>query len=222
MSDPKIGWIYVITCEMYEKDGIVKIGYTEKPDLIEEEVKSSLIQRYGTTLLNPVVYSLTKVANPKQAEKHVFTELIDLKVKKEIFKSEFTRIDSVLHGLRSLFNPDIPYKIPEELLEKLLARLRKKAPKIAKDISYQQCFFNWIQNNKGTLSSQNQCNVGYLLNNFPNPCVIGSHFDWTKRPENQPALKMRTVTVEQTFISNNWDRLDKQLHTFLKNLLTCV
>ena len=97
MSDPKIGWIYIITCEMYEKDGIVKIGYTEKPDLIEEEVKISLIQRYGTTLLNPQVYSLTKVSNPKQAEKHVFTELIDLKIKKEMFKSDFTRIDSVLH-----------------------------------------------------------------------------------------------------------------------------
>jgi hypothetical protein len=218
MTDPKIGWIYVITCEMYKKDGIVKIGYTEKPDLIEEEVKTALIQRYGTTLLNPVVHSLTKVSNPKQAEKHVFTELIDLKIQKEIFKSDFTRIDSVICSLKKIFNPDIPYKIPEELLEKLLARLRKKASKIARDINYQQCFFNWVENNKSTLSFQNQNNLNYLLNNFPNPCTIGSHFDWTKKAENQPALNMRTLIVHQTFLSNNWDRFDKELNKFLKNL----
>ena len=45
MADPKIGWIYVISCDMYKKENIVKIGYTEKPDLIEEEVKISLLQR---------------------------------------------------------------------------------------------------------------------------------------------------------------------------------
>ena len=59
MADPKIGWIYVISCEMYKKENIVKIGYTEKPDLIEEEVKISLLQRYGTTLIDPYIISLT-------------------------------------------------------------------------------------------------------------------------------------------------------------------
>uniref|UniRef100_A0A6C0AYC9 Bacteriophage T5 Orf172 DNA-binding domain-containing protein n=1 Tax=viral metagenome TaxID=1070528 RepID=A0A6C0AYC9_9ZZZZ len=222
MSDPKLGWIYVITCDMYAKDGIVKIGYTEKPDLIEEEVRNALVQRYGTTLINPIIHSLTKVSNPKQAEKYVFTELIDLKIKKEIFKSDYGRIDNVISSLKKDFNPDIPYKIPEELLEKLLCRLRKKSQKIAKDISYQQTFFAWIQNNKHNLSMQNICNFQYLLNNYPNPCSIGSHFDWTKKSENQSILKMRILTAEQTFLPNNWDRCDKQLHAFLKNLLNNV
>ena len=26
--DPKIGWLYAITCDMYEKEGILKLGYT--------------------------------------------------------------------------------------------------------------------------------------------------------------------------------------------------
>ena len=97
MADPKIGWIYVISCEMYKKENIVKIGYTEKPDLIEEEVKISLLQRYGTTLIDPYIISLTKVSNPKQAEKYVFTKLIDIKIKKEIFKAEYDNINNVIN-----------------------------------------------------------------------------------------------------------------------------
>ena len=77
----------------------------DDPDLIEEEVRNALIQRYGTTLINPVIHSLTKVSNPKQAEKHVFTELIDLKIKKEIFKSDYTRIDTVILGLKKILIP---------------------------------------------------------------------------------------------------------------------
>lgn len=222
MADPKIGWIYVISCEMYKKENIVKIGYTEKPDLIEEEVKISLLQRYGTTLIDPYIVSLTKVSNPKQAEKYVFTKLIDIKIKKEIFKADYDNINNVISGLKSIFNPDVPYKITEDILEKLLCRLRKKSNKIARDLNYQQSFFSYIQNHKNVLSCGNQSILTYMLNNMPNPCSIGSHFDWTKKVENQSILKMRINCIEHTFIHNNWDRFDKELHAFLKKVLSSV
>ena len=56
----KMGWIYVITCDMYDKDNLKKIGFTEKIGLLEEEVRTSLIQRYGTTLMSPKILYLIK------------------------------------------------------------------------------------------------------------------------------------------------------------------
>ena len=55
-----------------------------------------------------------------------------------------------------------------------------------------------------------------------NPCITGSHFDWTKRPENQNALNSRMAHVRNSFQPNNWDCSDPTIQEFLKKLLTSV
>ena len=220
--DPKIGWLYAITCDMYEKEGIIKLGYTEKPHLIEEEVKSSLVQRYGTSLIEPRVKALLKVSNPRSAEKALFAKLIQFKQSNEIFKVDFNLVINALDEIKKQYNPDIPYTIDEVVLEKLLSRLRKKAKKISRDISYQQSMFDWMYTHTNVLGNINKQHLSYFVNNMPRPQVIGSHFDWTKRQENIPALRMREQSVIDVFTINNWDRNDKELHGFLKRLIDVV
>ena len=213
-----IGWIYALTCSMYDRDGIIKLGYVEKPNMIEDEVKTSLLQRYGTTLVDPRVLLLYHVSNPKQAEKELFILLIEHKLKNEIFKIGIDIITPVFIQLQQKYNPNVPYMIAEPLLEKLLVKMKKKAKRIARDLQLQQNISNWIYSNSNMLSNVNRNNISYFTNNMPNPSTIGSHFDWTKKPENQNALNMRILCVNSTFQINNWDKTDIKLHEFLKRL----
>ena len=221
--DPKLGWIYAVSCDMYDKEGLIKLGYTEKPHLIEEEVRISLLSRYSTTLVKPYIKALIKVSNPRGAEKDLFKNLINYKHSNEIFKADFNTIILVeLNKLKIKFSPDVSYKIDEVVLEKLLCRLRKKSKKIAKDIEYQNIMFYWMENNNKILSDNNRQQLCYFRNNMPGPCIIGSHFDWTKRTENLPILRMREQNVNNVFMIHNWDRNDKELHVYLKRLLDAV
>ena len=114
-------------------------------------------------------------------------------------------------------------KFFQNRLEKLLCKIRKREKKLARDLPYQQDFSQWINENKRILLSQNQQNLTFFINNMVNPCITGSHFDWTKRPENQNALNSRMAHVRNSFQPNiGWDCLDPNLHGFLKNLLTSV
>ena len=216
-----MGWIYVITCDMYDKDNLKKIGFTEKIGLLEEEVRTSLIQRYGTTLMSPKILYLIKVSNPRKAEKRTFEILEKFRIDKEIFKVDMVEIQSALQVIQKEFSPD-QTGITKDDLEKLLCKIRKKENKLARNLPYQQTFSNWIYENKRICSVQNQQNLTYFINNMVNPCMVGSHYDWTKKPENQNALNSRMAHVRNSFQPNNWDCTDPNLQGFLKKLLTSV
>ena len=215
------GWIYVITCEMYDRDNIKKIGFTEKIGILEEEVRTSLIQRYATTLMSPRLLQLVKVSNPRKAEKYIFALLEKYRVDKEIFKVDNTDITAAIQTLKSEFPPEYS-GMTKDTLEKLLCKLRKKDKKLARDLQYSRQFSDYIHSNKSKCNSQNQQNLSCYLNNMPNPCIVGTNFDWTKRPENQNALRMRINNVNFAFQHNNWDCTDPNLHLFLKSLITSV
>ena len=217
-----MGWIYVITCDMYDKDNLKKIGFTEKVGLLEEEVQTSLLQRYATTLLCPKIVQLIKVSNPRKAEKRTFELLEKFRIDKEIFKVDIADVQSALQVVQKEFPPG-QIGITKDDLEKLLCKIRKKEKKLARDLPYQHDFSQWINENKRPLLSQNQQNLTYFINNMVNPCVTGSHFDWTKRPENQNSLNSRVAHVRNSFQANiGWDCSDPNLQGFLKKLLTSV
>ena len=206
---------------MYDKDNLKKIGFTEKIGLLEEEVRTSLIQRYGTTLMSPKILYLIKVSNPRKAEKRTFEILEKFRIDKEIFKVDMVEIQSALQVIQKEFSPD-QTGITKDDLEKLLCKIRKKENKLARNLPYQQTFSNWIYENKRICSVQNQQNLTYFINNMVNPCMVGSHYDWTKKPENQNALNSRMAHVRNSFQPNNWDCTDPNLQGFLKKLLTSV
>ena len=206
---------------MYDKENIKKIGFTDKAGFLEEEVRNSLLQRYATTLISPVILQLVKVSNPRRAEKRIFALLENFRVDKEIFKVGTVEVNSAIQILRQEFPPG-QEGIAKEDLEKLLCKIRKKEKKLARDLPYQQSFSNWIRENKGTCSVQNQQNLSYFVNNMVNPCTTGTHFDWTKKPENQNALNMRMAHVRSSFEPYNWDCSDSNLQSFFKRLLASV
>ena len=216
-----MGWIYVITCDMYDNTNFKKIGFTEKIGLLEEEVRTSLLQRYATTLICPRILQLVKVSNPRQAEKKTFEILEKFRIDKEIFKVDIAEIQLALQVIQKEFSPD-QTGITKDDLEKLLCKIRKKENKLARNLPYQQTFSNWIYENKRICSVQNQQNLTYFINNMVNPCMVGSHYDWTKKPENQNALNTRMANVRNSFQPNNWDCTDPNLQGFLKKLLTSV
>ncbi len=217
-----MGWIYVITCDMYDKENLKKIGFTEKNGIPEEDVRTSLLQRYGTTLIHPKILYLLKVSNPRKAEKKTFEILEKFRIDKEIFKVDIVDVQSALQVIQKEF-PAGYEGITNDDLEKLLCKIRKREKKLARDLPYQQDFSQWINENKRTLLSHNQRNLTCFTNNMINPCITGSHFDWTKRPENQNALNSRMAHVRNSFHPNiGWDCSDPNLHVFLKKLLTSV
>ena len=206
---------------MYERDNLKKIGFTEKNGSLEEEVRTSLLQRYATTLMCPRILHLLKVSNPRRAEKRMFEILEKFRIEKEIFKVDVSDVQNALRVIQEEFPPGYE-GITKDTLEKFLCKIRKRDKKLARDLPYQQSFSNWIYENKKVCSFQNQQNLTFFINNMVNPCVTGSHFDWTKRPENQNALNSRMAHVRNSFESNNWDCSDPKLHDFLKRLLTCT
>ena len=206
---------------MYDNANFKKIGFTEKVGLLEEEVRTSLLQRYATTLICPRIVQLVKVSNPRKAEKKTFEILEKFRIDKEIFKVDISEIHTALQVVQKEFPPE-QTGITKDDLEKLLCKIRKKENKLARDLPYQRDFSQWIYENKGTCNFQNQQNLTYFINNMVNPCVTGSHFDWTKRPENQNALNSRMAHVRNSFQPNNWDCSDPNIQKFLKKLLTSV
>lgn len=214
-----LGWIYVITCSMYDEKNYKKIGFTEKNGMLEEDVRTSLLQRYSTTLLNPVILSLVRVSSPRQAEKKIFTILEKYRIDKEVFCINLNEITPAIQVIQKDFSPS-DQGINKDVLEKLLCKIRKKENKLTKDLMFQRSFCDWIYSNKSMCNQNNQSNLNCFINNMPNPCIVGTNFDWTKRPENQNALRMRKVHIIQSFEIYNWDRSDLNLHQFLKNLLT--
>ena len=86
-------------------------------------------------------------------------------------------------------------------------------------MNYQNIIFDWLNKYMNTLSVTNRQQICYFKNNMPRPLVIGSHFDWTKRQENTHILRMRENSFNDAFLINNWDRMDKELHSFLKRFI---
>ena len=134
-----MGWIYVITCDMYDNENIKKIGYTDKIGILEEDVRTSLLQRYATTLICPRILQLIKVSNPRKAEKKTFEILKKFRFDKEIFKVDISEVQSALQVIQKEFPPEYE-GITKDDLEKFLCKIRKKEKKLARDLPYQQDF----------------------------------------------------------------------------------
>jgi hypothetical protein len=151
----------------------------------------------------------------------MFELLKNFRVDKEIFKVDNDVVECNVHIVKSTFPPEYS-GITKDTLEKLLCKIRKKDKKLAKDLQYSRQFSDYIQSNKMKLYSQNRNNLSYYCNNMPNPCILGTHFEWTKRPENHNILQMRINNVNFAFQHNNWDCTDPNLHMFLKSLISSV
>lgn len=89
---------------MYDSSNFKKIGFTEKVGLLEEEVRTSLLQRYATTLMCPRILQLVKVSNPRRAEKRTFQILEKFRIDKEIFKVDMTEVRSALQVVQRSFH----------------------------------------------------------------------------------------------------------------------
>lgn len=217
----KKGWLYVVTSDTYVADNIYKIGFTEKPGLLESEVRTSLIHQYGTALINPSVIMLIQVAHPKQAESEVFTRLKDYKLQKELYRADFeTVIKPQMLWAEHEFKVDDVYEIREEVLQKLLNRLSKKERKIVFDISFASELSFWITSKWNDLSQNNRCHLQQLAQMMPQPSITRSDMQWEKIPQNMNVVSMRKSTFNFVCTAfNNWDRKDPNLHAFLKELI---
>jgi hypothetical protein len=215
----KKGWLYAVSSDNYAHDGFVKLGFCEKPGMTAEEVKLSLCQRYGTSLVNPRVIWLAPVSHPKQAEKEVFALLKDYRVAKEIFKADFEQfIKPTLIWAEKEFQINEPYEIRENVLHKLLSRLSKKERKIVYDINFMNDFRYWLTNNSNNLHPNNRNKV-YAIAQMCGPCIVNSSMDWHKSLENNHVVNVRKSEYRLFCNERNWDRKDPLLHLFLKGML---
>ena len=91
-----IGWIYCITSS--EKD-IYKCGNIT--NLYDEiKCKKFLNTRYGIVLVNMEIIHIVNVSNAKVAEKDLFNLLVDIKYKRELYKTE--DINYIINQMNSI------------------------------------------------------------------------------------------------------------------------
>ena len=220
----KKGWLYVLTCEHYKRDDLYKIGFTEKPGELEDDVKKQLLQRYGTYLINSEIIMLVPVSYPKDAESEVFKRLKDYRHQKEIFKADFNSIiRPQIIWAQTEYNITEPYEIREEILTKILHQFSKKGNKIINDIDIYTRLKEWLYINLGKINVQNQNIIRqYLMNNFGNFTMVGVT-NWKKLPQNIATHNMRKSQFNQVCdVRSGYDRKDKKLHAFLKDMIQVV
>lgn len=226
----KEGWLYCITTEVYKENNIYKCGYTAKNGF-EDEVAKSLCQRYGTAFPNPMIMFLKKVSQPKKAEGKLLEKLLPYREEgKEIITADFEQIIKPnLDIVCSNFDPTAPYRIPDDVFDKLMNRLNKKIPKlmtIIEQSNTRQDFYSLVNEYTTTekrLSATNQ-NVLYGMQNavmLMPPIITNSLASLT--PQQKQMLKsfqqQKRSYVNDSITRNNWDRSDENLQKFLKEFL---
>lgn len=80
------GWIYAVTCPMYEANGYIKLGMT-RGCADESGTRRALVSRYGTTLIDPKVIAVMRTEDRTESEQILFSKLAEyrLKTQREIF-----------------------------------------------------------------------------------------------------------------------------------------
>lgn len=218
MSTTKKGWIYAITCPLYASDGLVKVGMTEKVGALEEEVRTSLLTRYRTTLPNAEILHLIQVAHPAKAEKALLERVKDCLVQGEIARIDGPALAAHIDWLRREYDPESPYEMPADVLQKLLTRLsKKKAP--ATDLQVWTRVDMHLSDVANSLSPNNNAIIRSLINMMPYPPVTSTAMPWIKDPRNSSVLQMRISNWARFCQPNNWDRRDPKLHATLKAFL---
>jgi hypothetical protein len=161
------GFIYCITCPIYEIDDIYKLGYTAKVATIEE-VKSSLLIRYGTTLISPNCVSIFPVYQPNKAEKELFMMLKDYNIQNELFKADYnTIIDPALQKIRSKYQEDKS----NDLIKKYVYRNHMN---IAKKMVKNTDFKDELMKSLNTMNAENQqtcCDLYNKINYIQYGCT---------------------------------------------------
>lgn len=135
---------------MYEIDDIYKLGYTAKVATLKE-VTSSLLTRYGTTLLSPKCVKIFPVYQPNKAEKELFALLKDYNIQNELFKADFdTIIDPALEKIKEKYQNDRS----DEVVKKYVYRNRMSIAK--KMINNSPDFKDELMKILNTMSMKNQ------------------------------------------------------------------
>ena len=212
------GWIYVVGCPLYDAQGLRKIGYTAQATTLEDEVKRKLIQRYETTLPEAVVAYLVRVAHPRTAEQHLFRRLGDCRYSKELFRVDAGRLERELLFLRSEYSITAPFLLRDDVLARLVGRLRGKVKKLARDTKLVNSVQDWARESARCLGVDNSMKVTHGFNHITMPNMYSSICHWSKLKENSHVLPMRINDFKQ-LLSGNWDRRDLGLGAFLKVLL---
>lgn len=80
------GWIYALTCPMYQTNGYIKLGQTRGCN-DESGTRKSLANRYGTALIDPKILAVMHTDDCCEAEKILFQELAQYRLSpnREIF-----------------------------------------------------------------------------------------------------------------------------------------
>ncbi len=210
----------MISCPMYETEGICKIGYTIKPGLLKNEVEKSLIQRYGTTLVKPYVYKLVNVSQPREAETAIFEKISHYHYSKEIFKIELEKLDSELDWLQDKFKINGICDIPMNTYDKCINKLKSKITKISRNPTIDNDLLYWINCNNKDLHFINSNNLN-RISSLRRPIVTSSKTHWTKIQQNANILSSRKDELNIIF-STGWNFQDYNLLSFLKNFIEFI
>lgn len=208
------GWIYVVSCDMYDKEGLLKIGFTAIQTPLDKEVEHALKKRYATTLISPRVQKLLYVHSPRQAERFLFERIKSYRYSHELFKIQYSELEPHLIVTLNDFSPHTPFYMRHEVLEKNLKAFRKKIPKWSKNA--QECtefvngVFDVINGRRGDKVNLSQQNMS-CLNQLQSFRCCGDI--------NKLQQQIRGSELKFVFESNNWDRRDKNLPLFFKNVL---
>ena len=227
------GWIYCITNSIYKNENLYKIGMTSQIAL-EEEVKTKLLQRYGTSFIDPEILFLQKVSFPKKVEKLILEELINYRNgNTEMITADFINIiNPILFKITNIYPYDNPIYIEDDIYNKLVFKLQKNMEKLVKNqlnnnYTMNEHIKNYITKyfNTNLLNSNNNerlCPIYNRVFNL-NPPVSGS--PGYIYNENQKKLRKNwelTIINELKFNVSQWDKKDPIIHKFLKDFSKIV
>jgi hypothetical protein len=223
MSDR--GWIYCITSQENKQNNIYKIGMSSKIDL-EEDIRTHLMHRYGTTYPEPDLCFLSKVSFPKKVEKLILDELIQYKRARELVQADY---QSVVYPCIIKHVQKYPYDnaeyIDDDLYRKYVMKLEKNMTKLVKNAlkgdtnmhrhlrDYFDLYFN-----KGILNQYNNSILCNLYNNVGGlyAPILSSHDTYTNEQKiirkNWENCALHSLKSDVSY----WDKTDPNIHKFLK------
>jgi hypothetical protein len=244
------GWIYCITNSIYKKYNLYKIGISSQIGL-DQQIRKKLLQRYGTYFIDPEIIFLSKVSFPKKVEKIILENLIDYRNNNtEIITANFTNIiNPVLIQIIKKYPYDNPSEayienlkiqesltvIEDEIYNKIIFKLQKNMEKLVKlelnnnyTMKEHILSYLYIYINNNLLTFNNNIILYSLYNIILHLylSISGSiNFNIQKIGNlsnvNRKTLELININQLKNIVIK-WDRNDKNIHKFLKNLSKIV
>ena len=230
------GWYYCITNTTYENDNIYKVGITLKIGL-EEEIKSHILSRYGTTFIDPKIKCLHRISFPKIVEKKILEELNNYRHgKSEIVSADYeTIIKPLIYKYVSIYPYDIPIYIEDTTFNIYVNKLQKIMKGIINDMCKHPPYYTRIEkldnflrdkfNNDERLNINNQ-NIVCRINNSLSQVRCGmspysSHNKYTIEQKNNRKNQACRILDELQSPLTQWDKRDPKIYKFLKDFTKC-